>query len=253
MDNVRFGISAIRFCIARWHDSVEPEYECGNGPTGKAEDLSARSPIQFDLLSNARDSLRRAVELMAWDDLNSDHAKLKHAITNAAHAIELLLKERLRREHPAFIWQNVDKYRSLQAQTVTAETAVSRLTTICNLTFTDSDKATLLAIRTTRNAIEHYEWHASEVEAQVIVGNALSFALGFAEEHLGIDLSADFKRDDTWTMLIQQAYEFAKAHSARIATKAPNVFLMRCDECETEMVTDMGSCLLCGHWQETEI
>lgn len=53
--------------------------------------------IQFDLLSNARDSLKRAVDLLAWDDFNSDDAKLKHSITNAAHAIELLLKERLRR------------------------------------------------------------------------------------------------------------------------------------------------------------
>jgi hypothetical protein len=166
--------------------------------------LTTRANIQFDLLSNARDSLRRAVDLLAWDDFNSDHAKLKHSITNAAHAIELLLKERLRREHPAFIWQNVDKYGSLQALTVTPETAIGRLVTICNVTFSDTDKANLLALRTTRNAIEHYEWHATEREAKVIVGNALSFAFGFASEHLGIDLSADFKRDDTWRLLIQQ-------------------------------------------------
>lgn len=83
------------------------------------------------------------------------------------------------------------------------------------------------------------------------MGNALSFALGFAEEHLGIDLSADYRKDDTWRMLIEQAQEFAQAHSTRIATKAPNAFLMRCDQCETEAVTSAGSCLLCGHWQET--
>jgi len=124
--------------------------------------LSAKSPIQFDLVSNARDSLRRAVDLIAWGDLTSDHATLKHAITNATHAIELLLKERLRREHPAFVWQNVDKYRSLQALTVTPDTAVTRLITICNVAFTASDRANLLALRTTRNAIEHYEWRASE-------------------------------------------------------------------------------------------
>jgi hypothetical protein len=91
-------------------------------------------------------------------------------------------------------------------------------------------------------------------EAKIIVGNALSFALGFAEEHLDMDLSADFKKDDTWGMLIQQAREFALAHSARISTKArQNEFLISCDECGTESVTDVGSCLLCGHWQETEI
>src|SRR6266481_4031605 len=49
--------------------------------------------IQFDLLTNARDSLRQAVNLLAWKDIRSDQARLKHAITNAAHSIELLLKE----------------------------------------------------------------------------------------------------------------------------------------------------------------
>jgi hypothetical protein len=34
--------------------------------------------------ANARDSLRQAVELLAWKDIGSDHARLKHAITNAA-------------------------------------------------------------------------------------------------------------------------------------------------------------------------
>ena len=253
MDNIRFGVPAIHFCRGSFGADIVDPLGLPQWLVSRQKTLSTKSPIQFDLLSNARDSLKRAVDLMAWDDFSSDHAKLKHAITNAAHAIELLLKERLRREHPAFIWQNVDKYRSLQALTVTSETAVSRLTTICNVAFTDSDKASLLALRTTRNAIEHYEWHASEAEAKIIVGNALSFALGFAEEHLGIDLSADFKKDDTWSMLIQQAQEFARAHSSRIATKAPNVFLMRCDECQTETVTDVGSCLLCGHWQEMGI
>ena len=212
--------------------------------------MSTKSLIKFDLLTNAKDSLKRAVELMAWGDLSSDHARLKHAIMNAAHAIELLLKERLRREHPAFIWQNVDKFRNLQAPTVNSEAAIGRLTSICNVEFTEIDRASVARLRATRNAIEHYEWQSSESEAKIIVGNALSFALGFAAEHLKIDLSADFKQDDTWAMLIREAQEFTQAHGARIATRAPNVFLARCDECEAETVTSIGSCLLCGHWQD---
>jgi len=68
--------------------------------------------IQFDLLANARDSLRQAVALLAWKDIEPADARLKHAITNAARSIELLLKERLRRINPAFVLENVDKYPS---------------------------------------------------------------------------------------------------------------------------------------------
>ena len=44
---------------------------------------------QFDLLSNARDSLRQAVELLAWRDVGSDHARLALAGTVAQRAGEI--------------------------------------------------------------------------------------------------------------------------------------------------------------------
>jgi hypothetical protein len=59
--------------------------------------------IEFDLIGNAIDSLTRAVELLAFEDVRFAQARLKHAIANAAHAIELLLKERLRRVSPALL------------------------------------------------------------------------------------------------------------------------------------------------------
>jgi hypothetical protein len=208
--------------------------------------------IQFDLLANARDSLSQAVNLLAWKDIESDQAKLKHAITNAAHSIELLLKERLRRVNPAFVWENVDKYPSLGARTVTVDTAISRLKNIGGVTFTDNDEKTLRSLRTTRNAIEHYEWRATEKEAKLIVGNALSFAFSFAVEHLGTDLAADFKRDDTWRMLIEELYDFVRAHGARLEAKLreKGEFPSCCDACG-ELTVPMrgGSCELCGHWQ----
>ena len=59
-----------------------------------------RQIIQFDLLNNAKDSLRQAVELLAIKLIGSDHARLKHSIMALSHGIELLLKERLRRINP---------------------------------------------------------------------------------------------------------------------------------------------------------
>lgn len=211
--------------------------------------------IEFDLLNNATDSLRQAVELLAVKQIGSDHARLKHSITASAHCIELLLKERLRRVNPAFVWENVDKYPSLEARTVTVDTAISRLKSIGKVAFTADDERTLRSLRRTRNAIEHYEWRASEREAKIIVGNALSFAFSFAQDELQIDLASDFKGDDTWAMLLDEVYQFATAHGARLEARmrAKGEFPQCCDEC-SELTVPMrgGSCELCGHWQSID-
>ena len=125
--------------------------------------------IKFDLLANARDSLKCAIDLLAWKDIEPEHARLKHAITNASHSIELLLKERLRKINPAFIWENVDKYPSLEARTVTVDTAIARLEKISGVTLSDQDRINLRSLRTTRNAIEHYEWNTTERERQKLL------------------------------------------------------------------------------------
>jgi hypothetical protein len=191
--------------------------------------------------------------LLTWEDTKPDHARLKHSITSAAHAIELLLKERLRKINPAFVWENVDKYPSLEARTVTVDAAIARLKNIGAVTFTADDETNLRSLRTTRNAIEHYEWHTTEPEAKIIVGNALSFAFSFAAEHLGADLSEDFKRDDTWQLLIQELYAFVRAHGARIEAKlkAKGEYSSCCDVCDQPTIPmHGGSCELCGHWQD---
>ena len=209
--------------------------------------MNPRSQIQFDLLANARDSLTRAVELVAWKDIQSEDVRLKHAITNAAHSIELLLKERLKRVHPELVWEGVDK-----ARTVNVDKAISRLMKIGNIELADNDIFILRSLRATRNAIEHYEWNTTVKEAKIIVGNALSFALSFADEHLDADLAAEFKKDDTWHMLIGELYDFARAHAARIEKKLREKgdWPSCCDACGEQTVPMRGrSCELCGHWQ----
>lgn len=218
---------------------------------------SAYEPPTYSVRPSRKcpNSIRQAVELLAWKEIGSDHARLKHAIINAAHSIELLLKERLRQINPAFVWENVDKYPNIDAHTVTVDTAISRLKRIGGVTLTDKDEADLRSLRKTRNAIEHYEWRSTEKEAKIIVGNALSFALSFASEHLGTDLAADFKRDDTWNSLIEELYEFARAHGARIEAKLieNGEYLSYCDVCgELTVPISSGSCELCGHWQNIE-
>jgi sugar phosphate isomerase/epimerase len=153
------------------------------------------------------------------------------------------------------VWDNVDKYPSLEARTVTAATAISRLKSIGGVQFLEADERSLRSLRATRNAIEHYEWRASEKEAKIIVGHSLSFAIGFAQDQLGTDLSEEFKSDDTWAMLLNELYDFARAHGIRLEARlrANEGYPSCCEECgELTVPTWGGSCELCGHWQSVD-
>lgn len=207
--------------------------------------------IQFSLVENAQDSINQAIDLLAWKESKGEGSQLKRSILSIAHAVELLLKERLRRENPALIWEDVDKYPSIEARTVTVDKAISRLRKIVGVNVSESDERLLKALRNTRNAIEHFEWHTTVSEAKLIVGSALSFALHFASENLGQDLAYEFKRDDTWQQLISELTEFSKSHGERIQQRLmkEGALLVDCEFCAQLTVSELdGTCGLCGHW-----
>lgn len=215
--------------------------------------LKPATSIQFDLLSNAADSLQYAIDLLAWKDIASDQRRMKQAIMAVAHGVELLLKERLRQVQPALIWEDVDRYPNLDARTVGAEKALARLRSIGGIEISEEDIALVKSLRRTRNAIEHFEWHTSIQEARSVVGPALSFALDFASRELKRDLAYEFRRDDTWDRFVQELREFGRAHAARLTEQAgvDDGTLICCDHCGQWAIPDAeSSCLLCGHWNE---
>jgi rubrerythrin len=208
--------------------------------------------VHFDLINNAKDSLKTAIELLAWPDSVTSY-KYKQAILRASHCVELILKERLRRVHPAFVWENVDKYPSLSARTVTSDKALSRLETLDEVQFDDKDKRTISALRNMRNAIEHYEFTLKEKEAKVALGRVLSFIFLFASNELSLDLTEKFKEDDTWEMLITEMYEFASSHAENVSKKlsGSGIPIDTCKFCGYDTVDLLKeSCVLCGHWYD---
>jgi hypothetical protein len=220
--------------------------------------LVRETQIHYDLLANAQDSIQQVVELLAWgnekDNFGTEHSRLKRAIMFSAHSIELLPKEKLKRVHPAFVWECVEKYPSLEAKSVTVDVAIARLKSICDVTFSANDGRNLRSLRLTRNAIEHHEWKTTEKEAKVIIGSALSFAFSFAREHLNFDLAKPFKKNDTWHQLLSELWEFAHAHTERLEAKLreQGVPTLDCKACGASTVMLDGSCELCGHWQDID-
>lgn len=212
--------------------------------------------IEFDLLDNANDSIWQAIELLAWKDETNEARRLKQAILAVAHGVELMLKERLRRVHPVLIWENVDKYPSLNARTVTTDSALNRLVKIGGLHYLEDDRDLIESLRDTRNAIEHYSWTTTKSEADRIVGQALGFALHFSKDELNRDFFGyESREDNTFEILLESNHEFSKAFSERYENraKASGEFNFLCDYCHTIAVNPKtGACKLCGHWNELE-
>jgi hypothetical protein len=209
--------------------------------------------IKFDLLSNARDSLDRALELVAWGDQQHDARRLKQAIQSVAHSIELLLKERLRRLHPSLIWEQVDRYPNLNARTVGTELAATRLQSIGSVSFLAADLELLRSLRATRNAIEHFAWTTTKQEADAIVGRALEFAFHFASAELEVNyLDYAAHRDGTFSDLVASSPDFRRAHERRTASASPaeQPIPLVCSVCRGKAVDPATrGCRLCGHWE----
>jgi hypothetical protein len=178
--------------------------------------------IEFDLLRNAIDSIERAIEVIAYfDDEKDDAKRLKQAVLSAAHGIELLLKERLRRVHPAMIWDDVDKYPSPNARTVNVETAINRLIKIAGVQIDESDYKLLRELRDTRNAIEHYAWSTTKLQADTTVGEALGFAVHFAKDELAFEFSSyGDHRGDALSQLMSNNPQFSEAYIKRQMKRA---------------------------------
>ena len=211
--------------------------------------------IEFDLLANAEDSIRHAIDNLSYQEESSDARRLKQAIRDVAHGVELLLKEKLRRVHPVLIWENIDKFPNLGARTVTVDAAISRLGRIGALKFEPKDVELLTSLRDTRNAVEHYAWKTTKFEAERVVGEALGFAVYFAKEELGVDfLGYAEHRDGTVETLMEGSPVFANAFRTRYERSARErgEFATLCDYCGAAAVNVSGACKACGHWKTSE-
>lgn len=151
------------------------------------------------------------------------------------HCAELLLKERVRRIHPAHIYQNRTGGSST-VRTITSDRAIFLLESIGNITIDTKDKQAIEECRNIRNQIEHNEFSITQKDARVTVGKMLSFVFTFGSEQLGCNLEEEFKSDDTWPMLLNELYEFTEEYGSRISARLydQRISMDNCSNCSQE-------------------
>lgn len=134
------------------------------------------------LLESAYDFVEHSLDVAA--NAEEEPRLWKFAIIDIATAVELFLKERLRREHPVLIYTKVDDG---SGHTVSMDVALKRLR-VCNVTFDADDVARLNRARDMRNAIVHFSTQASSEQLRAAYVDLFEFAHVFHERELGEEL-----------------------------------------------------------------
>ena len=75
--------------------------------------------LEYGLVENALDSLRESMAYYTEGDETHNVNQYKFSILLAAHCAELLLKEILRRNHPALLFENICIVTSAETKSLT--------------------------------------------------------------------------------------------------------------------------------------
>lgn len=143
---------------------------------------------RLSLLENAYDSLNES--MLKVEATSREPRQWKFAVLHVVHAVELMLKERLRREHRLFLYENIDK----QAKTVSLEGALTRLGSI-DVAIPESE---LTAIRTAikwRNQITHHNVDLQLAEVRQNYLLLFEFLWEFHQSHFNEALSEHFQQE----------------------------------------------------------
>lgn len=124
----------------------------------------------MDLLENGIDFIRSGIEAfyMQIDPKPRDH---KYAIVHLFAGILLVLKERLRRDHPSLIFMRVEDAIEEDAKTVDFDTLVKRLTACTTSKLEDGDVRFLRSAQMLRNRLEHYQLDMNLKESEAKIGH----------------------------------------------------------------------------------
>ena len=221
--------------------------------------------FRFNLLDNAMDSLRQGIRFALKDEPNQSELKL--SVLLAAQSVELLLKERLRREHWSLIFRNVEQAGNLNANTVTIDEAIKRLEKIAKVTLEDGEKESINHLSNVRNAIQHFE---IEITFEEVIGKvyaAIGFITRFLMDEFEIDIREYSNEEDVQKLVfmdevIEHLQELARRNIEKIQEKLEprkpkdqmywQFDVIDCPQCWQEFYIfspdeDISQCQLCNY------
>ncbi len=204
------------------------------------------SNIKLSLIENAHDFLNHSLSQAIVAEESAEN--WKYAILHLVQAIELSLKDRLRREHPSLIYRNIDKPK----ETVSLEYAAGRLQKLANAKFKEKDLEIISLASDYRNQIVHYEFSFRKEEIKSIYATLLGFLQSFTNIHYGKQLD-EIIEEEIWKEAVQ-ILEYAKELQVRAEErfKSENIdstLIIKCRRCYQQAFViqdDIETCYVCG-------
>ena len=198
-------------------------------PTSIPDELP-ESDLQLSLYENAIDSIRHAVEHYSQDPIES--RRYKYAILHLAQGVILLLKERLSKEHPNFIYVNVVE----DDKTVDVELVLLRLEKIAKLKL-EGSKGLVRELAKMRNKIEHYAVTINRRQAASIFVRTMAFLTWFVHDELHKDFHTELG-EANWRELVSiEEYLVQAKREVEAGLRAAGQPIYRCDVCQSATAT----------------
>ncbi len=214
-----------------------------------------RQDISFSLLANGLDFISSALEHLSGRA--PTQRDLKYAVLHLSSGIELVLKERLRREHWSLLFADSDRvnqqaYQAGDFTSVSFRPCLDRLEGACGVEIGAKGKEVLKAIRDKRNRLEHFGIVDAVAAITSTAANALSFLLDFINRELEPEKLGE---EDSRTLgairgKLGDFGQFVKERWRQIEKKVQGstTAVVSCPAClQKAAVIDCGvSCLFCG-------
>ncbi len=183
---------------------------------------------------------------------------LKHAVLNLSAGAELLLKERLRREHWSLLFERPDeatqeKFEAGDFRSVGLASLLQRLDGIASVQFDKETRVLLESLKRQRNKLEHFEYRGNVEAIRVLVNQVASFALDFTHRELGWPTEEDQEFLEQIRLAMFDNGDFVSARmdqlkSAIAALPESYSALLPCPLCQQEAFKfseDDCRCLFC--------
>ncbi len=199
----------------------------------------------LDLLNNSISYFREAVAYAQRESEDTNHWKF--AILHVVQAMELAFKERLRRIHPTFIYESVDR----PGKTLSLKGAVERLKNpqIGNIPISEAEVAKIVNAFDLRSELTHFEFNHSHDHIELKFAEIFGFMIFFYRGHLGLETAAfiDEEQHNRIIRLVRTRAELLDRAKAYVNNREDgDVWL--CPTCqEATFLTAEEQCCFCHH------
>lgn len=197
--------------------------------------------IELSLLENAESFTSEGIRCAIRAENKPD--EWKFAILHIVQAIELVLKEILRREHESFIYDNIDNPKN----TVSLLKALSRICKVSEIEFSKDDVKKIKMAVKFRNNFVHKDVNYQPMQMKVTFAQMISFLQHCYTSFLDKRLD-DFVGKDLWEKVID-VEKYVKELYLRMKSKHDSSCLTEiCPKCCMEsFVLGKEKCFVCGH------